>query len=123
MEVQLEKLDPDESYHESFDLLSREIGKSWKPVAMQKAPIFHAKMYATADKYNIVGLRELALEKFVADTADYFTNPAFYDAIDTVYATTPANDRLRKAVANSLCADIKVYGLRPPRRREIGGHP
>lgn len=87
-------------------------GTPWKPIAARNAPIVHAKMYAIAEQYQIEGLKELAVDKFIAASEDHFTNEGFYDAIDIVYTTTVGEDlRLRDVVAKYICDDIEVYGL------------
>ncbi|CAO2654082.1 Nn.00g108150.m01.CDS01 [Neocucurbitaria sp. VM-36] len=64
------------------------VGDPCKPLALQDAPILHAKMYAIADRWDVKGLKELVIEKFIAVTGDHFTNQGFYNAIEHEYNGT-----------------------------------
>ncbi|KAF2634397.1 hypothetical protein P280DRAFT_385650, partial [Massarina eburnea CBS 473.64] len=57
-----------------------------------KAPVFHAKMYAMADKYNIPGLKIVTKRYFKDSIVDSFANQDFYDAIDIIFTSTREDD-------------------------------
>ena len=99
-------------------------GTPWKPEALQNAPVVHAKIYAIADKYNILGLKELAIDMFIAASGDHFTNKGFYDAIDIVYASTMENGLgQRDVVAGCIWNDIEVYWLQPRAEEKLKSVP
>jgi len=65
------------------------------------------QMYAIADKYDIPGLKRLAILKFRGLTNASWKTPAFPEAIKAIYETTPDSDRglrdvvLKKSVEHS----------------------
>lgn len=64
--------------------------------------------------YDVQGLKELAVEKFMATTGDHFTNQGFYDAIEYVYQRTPDIDYgLRDVVAQRLRDQLEIFGMHP----------
>jgi hypothetical protein len=71
-------------------------------------------MYALAEHFDIRGLKDLAVQKFLAATEDHFTNPGFYDAINVVYdegKTLDEDGGLRNVVARLICEDLTAYGM------------
>ncbi|KAF2732389.1 hypothetical protein EJ04DRAFT_413113, partial [Polyplosphaeria fusca] len=72
----------------------------------------YAKVYALAEKYDVLGLKQLDIDKFVASSTDHFTNSGFFDAIDAVYMSTVDTDlELRDIVADYVCYDLETFGL------------
>lgn len=61
--------------------------------------VFHAKMYAIAEKYGVSGLKTLALQRFESLVAETWNSFDFLDAIREIYSSTIDTDRgLRNVV-------------------------
>lgn len=65
--------------------------------------LVHAKMYEMADKYNVIGLRDLAQEKFQRAATSHWDSDEFARAAHHAFTTTPEQDKgLRDAVSNII---------------------
>ncbi|KAF2823014.1 hypothetical protein CC86DRAFT_299958, partial [Ophiobolus disseminans] len=63
----------------------------------------HAKIYEIGDKYYVVGLKELAREKFLRACAKYWDDEHFAPVAHYAFSTTPEDDRgLRDVVINTI---------------------
>ncbi|EGP89223.1 uncharacterized protein MYCGRDRAFT_39186 [Zymoseptoria tritici IPO323] len=63
----------------------------------------HAKIFAVAEKYQVPGLKELAVGKFKAAMEVHEKHPDFAEVVTTVFATTPETVRdLRDIVSTRL---------------------
>ncbi|KAF2810732.1 uncharacterized protein BDZ99DRAFT_386582, partial [Mytilinidion resinicola] len=63
-----------------------------KPLEGFPCLVFHAKMYALADKYNVKGLKLLAQERFTAAVETGWTHEEFPAATRVVFETTLDTD-------------------------------
>lgn len=64
-------------------------------------PIFHVRVYALAEFYNVPALKELALEKFNGVIRDNSHPDRFLDGVEEAYESTIQEDRgLRDAIVN-----------------------
>lgn len=71
--------------------------------------LLHAKMYEIADKYNVVGLTDLAAEKFSRACKNFWDDANFAIAAHYAFSTTPENDRgLREAVSAAISAHMAL---------------
>lgn len=71
----------------------------------------HAKVYALGEKYDIKGLKTVALEKFKKEANVHWDSDDFITAIEEVYTSTVANDRgMRNAVVEAIY-EHHVYAL------------
>jgi hypothetical protein len=69
----------------------------------------HAKMYEIGDKYGVIGLKELAREKFLRATAKYWNDEQFAPAAYYAFNTTPEEDKgLRDVVSNTISAHMEL---------------
>ncbi|KAF2810733.1 uncharacterized protein BDZ99DRAFT_519417 [Mytilinidion resinicola] len=76
---------------------------SKRPSEANLGLVFHAHMYALADKYNIEGLKLIAKVRFTGDVQEGWSHEEFPDAIRIVYDTTPEMDLgLRDAIVDVL---------------------
>lgn len=68
-------------------------------------------VYAIADKYDIPGLRQVALEYFRARAKECNQWPPdkFRDIVKTVYETTPESDRGLRDALVQMCYKERVY--------------
>ncbi|KAF2656476.1 hypothetical protein K491DRAFT_596932 [Lophiostoma macrostomum CBS 122681] len=72
----------------------------------------HAKMYILADKYQILGLKKLSLQKFNQHPSFCFGNEDFEQAARLVYENTLDTDlELRQIIANLAHRDLKNRGI------------
>jgi hypothetical protein len=68
-----------------------------------KQLLLHAKMYEIADKYDVVDLKQLAREKFLRATAQYWNSELFAPAAHYAFSTTPEQDKgLRDVVSKTI---------------------
>jgi hypothetical protein len=78
----------------------------------------HAKMYELADKYEIVGLKELAKEKFNRGCKHFWDTPDFPIAAFHAFSTTPEEDQgLRDCVSRSIATNMQL--VRKPKIRAL----
>ncbi|KAI0859965.1 hypothetical protein F4860DRAFT_481275 [Xylaria cubensis] len=65
--------------------------------------VLHAKIYALAEKYNICGLKDFALQEFKAAAAEHWATPGFLEAARVAYISTIEADRgLRDVVVTTF---------------------
>jgi hypothetical protein len=63
----------------------------------------HARVYALGEKYDIKGLKALALEKFKKEAIEYWDSHDFIQAVEEVYTSTIDQDRgMRDAVVQAI---------------------
>ncbi|KAF2655628.1 hypothetical protein K491DRAFT_716060 [Lophiostoma macrostomum CBS 122681] len=67
----------------------------------------HAKMYEIGDKYDVVGLKELAKNKFAQICRVHWNSPHFPTAAKHAFSTTPDEDKglrdiVRKTISNHM---------------------
>lgn len=69
--------------------------------------LLHAKMYEIGDKYNVVGLKPLAQEKFARSCNLHWNTEHFAPAANYAFSTTPENDHgLRDIVSKTISDHI-----------------
>ncbi|KAI0815425.1 hypothetical protein GGR55DRAFT_628824 [Xylaria sp. FL0064] len=65
--------------------------------------VLHTMVYALAEKYNIPGLKDFALQEFKAAVAEHLAAPSFLEAAKEAYASTIEADRgLRDVVVTTF---------------------
>ncbi|KAH4006823.1 hypothetical protein HBH70_201060 [Parastagonospora nodorum] len=65
--------------------------------------LIHAKMYEIADKYDVVGLKDLVLEKFKRACVSFWDHDIFSIAAHYAFSTTMENDKgLRDIVSKTI---------------------
>jgi len=70
--------------------------------------LIHAKMYETADKYCVTGLKDIARDKFSRASDLFWKYPAFAVGANHAFSTTPDDDRgLRGIISNTIWANIE----------------
>jgi hypothetical protein len=100
--------------------------------------LLHAKMYEMADKYDVVGLKQLAREKFLRANAEYWNSEQFAPAAHYAFSTTPEGDKgLRDVISNTISTHMVLlnkpavealltkfnglaFGLLKTRAKELG---
>jgi hypothetical protein len=65
----------------------------------------HAKMYEIADKYDVVGLKDLAREKFKLSCCTFWDKDEFSIAAHYAFSTTMADDKGLRDIISSTIAD------------------
>lgn len=74
-----------------------------------EALVIHAKMYAIAEKYNIIGLKQLAKERFEPECEYFWNHSEFPIAANIVYDSTPENDKgLRDIVVKTIVSHMEL---------------
>ncbi|KAH6840411.1 hypothetical protein B0T12DRAFT_459647 [Alternaria alternata] len=69
--------------------------------------LLHAKMYEIADKYDVVGLKDLVIEKFHRACQHFWDSDMFPVAAHHVFSTTPDHDKgLRDIVSATISAHM-----------------
>ncbi|KAI4710214.1 hypothetical protein J4E89_004665 [Alternaria sp. Ai002NY15] len=69
--------------------------------------LLHAKMYEYADKYDVVGLKDLAIEKFNRSCKHFWNKDEFSIAAHHVFSTTVDTDKgLRDIVGATISANM-----------------
>jgi hypothetical protein len=75
-------------------------------------------MYEMADKYEVVGLKELAKEKFSRGCKRFWDTPDFPIAAFHAFSTTPEEDKgLRDCVSRSIATNLQL--VRKPKIRAL----
>jgi hypothetical protein len=70
-----------------------------EPMTIRTNPLTHARMYAVADFYGVLGLKKLANKKFRDAAREHWDSNDFAKAVEVVYTTTTSQDRgLRRVV-------------------------
>lgn len=81
-------------------------GKKGESVSQDGSNVFmieHAKVFAMAVKYQVDGLRDLAISKFQAQVKSHWNHQDFPHTIFVVYNSTPQDvTQLRDLVANQM---------------------
>ncbi|KAF2134738.1 hypothetical protein P153DRAFT_362478 [Dothidotthia symphoricarpi CBS 119687] len=67
--------------------------------------VIHAKMYEIADKYNIMGLKDLVIEKFSKACQRFWNDCAFPIAAHHAFSTTPEHDKGLRDIVSKTIAD------------------
>jgi hypothetical protein len=71
--------------------------------------LLHAKMYEIGDKYDVIGLKQLAREKFLRAAAEYWNDEQFALAAHYAFSTTPEEDKgLRDVVNNTISMHMEL---------------
>ncbi|KAI4622193.1 hypothetical protein J4E83_004933 [Alternaria metachromatica] len=74
----------------------------------------HAKLYEIADKYDVVGLKELVIEKFKRACHSFWNDPSFAAAAHHVFSTTPEHDKgLRDIVSKTIAEHMTELVKKP----------
>jgi len=74
----------------------------------------HAKLYEIADKYDVVGLKELVIEKFKRACHSFWNDPSFAAAAHHVFSTTPEHDKgLRDIVSKTIAEHMAELVKKP----------
>jgi hypothetical protein len=69
----------------------------------------HAKMYEIADKYDVVGLKDLVKEKFGRSCQRFWDDPKFAIAAHHAFSTTPDHDKgIREIVSATISAHMEL---------------
>ncbi|TRX91084.1 hypothetical protein FHL15_008066 [Xylaria flabelliformis] len=79
---------------------------------MPSSLVLHAKIYALAEKYNICGLKDFALQEFKAAAIEHWATPGFLDAAREAYISTIEADRgLRDVVVTTFHQHSELLNL------------
>ncbi|KAF1915942.1 hypothetical protein BDU57DRAFT_515747 [Ampelomyces quisqualis] len=71
--------------------------------------LLHAKMYEIADKYDVVGLKELVQEKFKRACKTFWDDHSFAAAANHTFSTTVAEDKgLRDIVSSTISEHVEL---------------
>ncbi|KAH3919350.1 hypothetical protein HBI56_025590 [Parastagonospora nodorum] len=71
--------------------------------------LIHAKMYEIADKYDVVGLKDLVLEKFKRACVSFWDHDIFSIAAHYAFSTTMENDKgLRDIVSGTISEHMEL---------------
>lgn len=71
--------------------------------------VVHAKMYEIGDKYDVVGLKDLAKEKFSRGCKHFRKTPSFALAANHAFSTTVEDDKgLRDIVSATISEHIEL---------------
>ncbi|KZM22845.1 hypothetical protein ST47_g6011 [Ascochyta rabiei] len=69
--------------------------------------LVHTKIYEAADKYEVVGLKDLAKEKFARACKHFYDTPEFPIAAHYAFSTTPEDDKdLRDVVSATIAVNM-----------------
>jgi hypothetical protein len=80
--------------------------------------LLHARLYELGDKYDVVGLKDLAREKFYRACAVYWDSEHFAAAAYHAFSTTPENDKgLRDIVISTILSHMAL--LNKPAVKEL----
>jgi hypothetical protein len=71
--------------------------------------LLHAKMYEYADRYDVLGLKDLAIEKFSRSCKHFWNKDEFSLAAHHVFSTTVEKDKgLRDIVSTTISAHMEL---------------
>jgi hypothetical protein len=66
-------------------------------------------MYEIGDKYDVIGLKGLAREKFLRGCTEYWDDKYFASAAHYAFSTTPENDKgLRDIISNIIAKHMSL---------------
>ena len=84
------------------------------PTALPAQLMVHAKLYEIADKYDVLGLKELVIEKFKRACHSFWNDPSFAAAAHHVFSTTPEHDKgLRDIVLKTIAEHMAELVKKP----------
>ena len=73
--------------------------------------LLHAKMYEIGDKYEVIGLKGLAKDKFKASCKHFWRTPSFAVAARHAFSTTVEDDKgLRDIVSATISEHLQLVG-------------
>lgn len=99
-------LSPDEDLDTSWDIRST---TSQEPDIQTAHLITHAKVYALAEKYGIIGLKALSRKKFASQVKEHISSEELPLAMQEVYESTVDSDRgLRDIVIQTFRANPNI---------------
>lgn len=71
--------------------------------------LLHAKMYEIGDKYEVVGLKDLVMDKFKASCKHFWSTPSFAVAARHAFSTTVEDDKgLRDIVSATISEQLEL---------------
>ncbi|KAF1848767.1 uncharacterized protein K460DRAFT_384787 [Cucurbitaria berberidis CBS 394.84] len=76
--------------------------------------LVHAEMYEIADKYDIVGLKDLVVEKFNRACQNFWDDPTFAIAAHHAFSTTPDHDKGLRDIVSKTISDHMVALVQKP---------
>ena len=69
----------------------------------------NARMYEIAERYGVIGLKDLAKYKFGVSCDLFWDNDTFTSTIDYVYSSTIDTDQgLRSVIRKTICKHIQI---------------
>lgn len=93
----------------------RVVDKPENAVEVANPLTIHANMYALADKYQVIGLRQVAKHKFESCLFHHINSGDFISAVQVVYTSTSESDRgLRDVVIKAFLEHFHVDVLKIP---------
>jgi hypothetical protein len=104
--------DGDECMSSCVDFVCTECCHNWVPQTTDTDAsqlLLSAKMYEIGDKYDVVGLKQLALAKFSLACAKCWESQEFAPAAHYAFSTTPESDKgLRDIVTKTIADHMKI---------------
>lgn len=71
--------------------------------------LVHAKLYQMADKYDVVGLKDLCIEKYKSACLKFWNDPEFAESAHHVYCTSSTRDKgLRSVVCQTISDHMEL---------------
>ncbi|KAF2023835.1 hypothetical protein EK21DRAFT_105063 [Setomelanomma holmii] len=86
--------------------------------------LLHSKMYTLGDKYDVIGIKDLATEKFKRACAAFWDNETFAAAAHHAFSTTMGDDKGLRDIVNATVSDHMELIRKPEVRTlmiEFGG--
>ncbi|CAN9449974.1 unnamed protein product [Alternaria alternata] len=87
-------------YEGEYDIKLTDMAHSAQPVLL-----VNAKMYEIGDKYDVLGLKQLALAKFSLACETYWESQQFAPAAHYAFSTTPESDKGLRDIVTKTIAD------------------
>ncbi|KAL5115329.1 hypothetical protein ACEQ8H_006774 [Pleosporales sp. CAS-2024a] len=79
------------------------------PVGSSIQLLLHAQMYGIGDKYDVMGLKQLAREKFLRSATEYWDSNDFAPAAHCAFSTTPEGDKgLREIISHIISKHMEL---------------
>lgn len=101
-------------YDASNDETSHEFSPNWTEIQARrqynrKNPLFHAKVYALAEKYGVPSLKALAADNFRHELQKHYDNERFIECLGEVLGgSLPHDTGLRRTVASVLDMNMEL---------------
>ncbi|KAJ4352007.1 uncharacterized protein N0V89_007353 [Didymosphaeria variabile] len=112
LEFSLDSIAVMRSIFELYAQWKKDTPDSYAPPINHRDAIIHANVYAIADKYGLLGLKQMVAFKFEESLKLLPPGEEFFEAVTVAFTTTPDTDTtLRNIIAKHVYEEKTISGL------------